>query len=84
VLGDGVSLYELIAELEALSFARTRERHLAGETGINPRRTYARQPHVELAPEGAAWIEDHLQAAFGRHGMLQPATLDELDWPESF
>jgi hypothetical protein len=80
-LRDGVSLYQLIDELGAGAFVTTNRRAEAGETEINPRRSYGRRPAVELTPQGAAWIAGHLQDAFHRHGTIQRAALEQLDWP---
>lgn len=80
-LSEGVSLYELVEALGPEAFQRTHERQLAGETDINPKRTYARQPDVLLTFTGAAWIEARLQEAFRRTGLVQPRELERLDWP---
>jgi hypothetical protein len=81
-LREGVSLYEMMDELGSEAFVTTRDRQLAGEIDVNPRRAYGRQPAVRVAPAGAQWIGARLQDAFLRYGTLQPATLDGLDWPK--
>ncbi len=80
-LGDGVSLYTLIDELGPHAFLTTSRRASAGEIAINPRRSYGRQPAVELTPVGAAWIAEHLETAFQRCGTIHPSVLEQLDWP---
>jgi hypothetical protein len=81
-LSGGISLYGIMDELGARAFATTRARQLKGERHINPRLAYARQPAVQLSAEGARLISERMPDAFRRHGTVQPATLEQLDWPD--
>jgi hypothetical protein len=79
---EGISLNALMDALAANAFAKTQE-NAAAETGnVNPRRTYSQQPAVRLSLQGAEWIGTRLEHAFRRHGMIQKATLETLDWPD--
>jgi hypothetical protein len=74
-------LYALMADLGPLCFATAKRRVELGELGVDPRRAYGQQPAVELSPEGTAWIAERLAMAFQQRGLLQPASMDRLDWP---
>jgi hypothetical protein len=39
------------------------------------------QPDVELSPQGYAWVNDRLEAAFSLHGKIPTEELEKLDWP---
>ena len=78
-MANGVSLSDLMEDLQANSFAST-QRHAARGTGnTNPRRAFMQQPAVELSPEGSMWLSERLQAAFQIHGTVPQDTLGELD-----
>jgi len=56
---------------------------LAGTGNTNPRRAYLQKPDVELTTEGSAWLNQRLEDTFSSAGMLPPAALNQLDWPQS-
>jgi hypothetical protein len=80
-LANGVSLQQLMDELEADAFASTLRNMLLGKGNTNPRRAFQQKPAVKLSPVGSAWMKDKLEAAFARHGILESSSLQELDWP---
>lgn len=79
---NGISLSEMMNELEENSFAPT-QRNAAknDESNKNPRRAFLRQAAVELSTEGIVWLSDRLQAAFDHHGKIPQDTMRQLDWP---
>lgn len=79
-LRGGVSLNMMMDDLGPAAFATTQQRADAGETGINVRRAYARQAHVELTPASHRWLDARLEEAFARHGRMAPATFDAIGW----
>ena len=82
-LGNGVSLFSLMTELQANSFASTQENSRKGAGNIDPRHAYSQQASVRLTREGADWLNTRLEMAFATHGKLTPADLQTLDWPDS-
>ena len=80
-MGNGVSLNELMAVLDSDSFASTQRNAAHGEGNTEPRKAYMQQAAVELSPEGFAWVNERLQAAFDVHGKVPHNTLDTLGWP---
>jgi hypothetical protein len=81
VLANGVSLYELMDDLRAETFATTLANVAAGSGNTNPRRAYRQQPAARLSPRGRAVLDARLEEAFARHGRLPAAELARLDWP---
>lgn len=81
-MANGVSLNELMMALDANSFTSTQRNAAIGEGNTDPRLAYRRHPAVELSAEGAAWLEEHLQAAFDLHGKIPQDDLAKLDWPQ--
>lgn len=81
-LADGVSLGQMMRELDHLSFATTKVRHARGERNIRLRGAYARQAQVELTPEAIAWLNDELDRRFARFGKLSADALHDLIHPE--
>jgi hypothetical protein len=77
-LSNGLSLNALIDALDFNAFASTKRRAATGESAIKPRRAYGQAPHVELSPEGLAWLRDRLQLAFDSHGVVPRDTLAAL------
>lgn len=79
---NGISLSEMMNELEENSFAPT-QRNAAknDESNKNPRRAFLRQAAVELSTEGIVWLSDRLQTAFDHHGKIPQDTMRQLDWP---
>jgi hypothetical protein len=80
-LADGISLHELMGILESEAFAATQRNLASGEGNTDPRRAFMQQPAVELSPQGAAWLDDRLAAAFLTHGRIPATDLAKLDWP---
>jgi hypothetical protein len=80
-LSNGVSLNALMTELAANSFAPTQRNARAGKGNTNPQHSLRQQADVELSPEGIAWVTEHLERAFARHGKIPAPALAELDWP---
>ena len=78
---NGISLKELMAELDSDSFTSTQRNAARGEGNTNPRKAYMQQAAVELSPEGFTWLNERLQTAFDVHGKVPQDTLDTLDWP---
>jgi hypothetical protein len=76
---NGVSLYELMEELQTQAFAATQRNAERGSGNTNPRMAYRQQPAVELTSHGAAWLQRRFEQALLRHGRLPLAQLDELD-----
>lgn len=81
-MGNGVSLYELMDELGANSFASTQENAARGEGNTNPRIAYSQKGDVKLSTEGFIWLSERLQTAFEVHGKIPQRTLNELEWPD--
>ena len=80
-MADGVSLYALMDALGSDSFGATQQNAAQGEGNTNPRRAYMRQPAVRLTPEGSAWLDERLRAAFEMRGKIPADELNRLDWP---
>lgn len=74
-LSLGVSLNALMDELGAGAFRSTSENAANGSGNIDPRRSYRRQPHVELTPRAAAWLSERLDERIREHGRLTEADL---------
>ena len=81
-LDNGISLKQLMDELESEAFVSTKCNAESADGNTNPRFSIRRQPSVALTPAGAAWVEEHLNATIEKHGMLSSKDLDKLDWPE--
>ncbi len=79
---NGVSLNELMETWGSQSFVPTARNAARGEGNTNPRTAYRQQAAVELTDQAAAWLTDRLEAAFVAHGMVPPAEVAALDWPE--
>ena len=80
-LGGGVSLYQMMDELESDSFASTQHNKMKGKGNIDPRRAFNRQPHVRLSKEGFEWLREKLLASFGMYGKIPQAEIDKLYLP---
>lgn len=81
ILGNGVSLGDLMTDLKSDSFASTRRNARRGSGNTDPRKALRQQAHVQLTPQAAAWLTTKLEEAFAAHGTIPADTLDELDWP---
>jgi hypothetical protein len=80
-LANGVSLTELMDELESDAFASTQRNAAKAQGNTNPRRAYSQQPAVELSTQGMKWLDVRLQHAYVSHGKLSSASMEQLDWP---
>lgn len=81
-MANGVSLSELMDELQANAFASTQRNAAQGEGNTNPRMAYMQQPAVRLSPQGLEWLNTRLEEAFARHGRIAGDELANLDWPD--
>lgn len=82
-IGDGVSLYRLMDELGAETWASTNRRAArAGTSDINPRKSVTQQSQLELTPRAINWLNDRLEQSFSKHGKISPEELAKLDWPK--
>jgi hypothetical protein len=80
-VGNGVSMNELMDALQSDAFRSTRENAEKRSGNIDPRKAYLQQAAVELTPAGKAWLEEHLQIAFEKYGVLPSADMETVDWP---
>ena len=80
-LANGISLNSLMDELKSDAFLPTQRNAAKGEGNTDPRRAYLQQAAVELTPQALAWVNERLQVAFKRYGILPAADLATLDWP---
>ncbi len=81
-LANGISLNELMTANGHNSFASTKRNYERGTGNRDPRRAYLQQARVELAPEGHAWLENHLNEAFVTYGKVLQHELDAIGWPD--
>lgn len=80
-MGDGISLNDMMSELKSDSFVATQRNAMKGKGNTNPRTAYRQQAAVQLSDVGRAWIDERLQNAFERIGMIPASELAKLDWP---
>jgi hypothetical protein len=81
-LSHGVSLNALMKALGPHSFASTKRNLLARVGNTDPRSAYKQQAAVELTPEAISWMSERFGGCIDRHGLISPAELAKLDWPE--
>ena len=81
-LANGVSLGELMDDLEHRAFAPTARQFASGHGNTNPRRSIMRKPAMELHADGTAWLSDRLEEAFAKHGKIPRRAISTLDRPE--
>ena len=81
-MANGVSLYDLMKELGADSFASTQYNAARGEGNTNPMRAYSQQGDVMLSRIGYKWLTEQLHMAFEVHGKIPQNTLKGLEWPD--
>ncbi|HVO56002.1 MAG TPA: phospholipase D family protein [Solirubrobacterales bacterium] len=81
-LENGPSLAAMMDQLGPGCFASTVSNAAAGHGNLNPRLSIRQQAGIRLAPEGLAWLNEHLERAFEQHGMIASAQFAQLDWPE--
>ncbi|MCC5995848.1 MAG: phospholipase D family protein [Oceanicaulis sp.] len=78
-LGEGVSVYDLIADMGPDVW----QSHIRSQRIVdNPRLALQHAPHVLMSVEGFQEANCRLEAAFARHGMIPDRVMSELDWPE--
>jgi hypothetical protein len=82
LLGNGVSLRELMQVFGSNSFRSTKQNAENGTGNTDPHRAYMQQADVELTAAAATWLNERLDRAFEEHGTVTPAALDALDWPK--
>lgn len=80
-IANGVSLNELMEELQENAFASTQRNATKGHGNINPRKAYMRQPAVELSVLGFQKLTEKLEKAFALNRRLTLTELEQLDWP---
>jgi hypothetical protein len=81
-LSNGISLNELMESLKSDAFAPTQRNATEGKGNTDPRRAYRQQAAVELTDQAIVWLNERLERAFAKYGMLAPADLEQLDWPD--
>jgi hypothetical protein len=74
-LGDGVPLSELMDTLTWQAFASTSRNFHLGKGNQDPRRALRQQAAVELSEQGAKWVEDRLNLAFEKFGVVEKAII---------
>lgn len=78
---NGISLFDLIKELGADTFASTQRHKQEGFGNTNARLTLRQRPAVELTPIATALLHQRLDAALARHGALDVAHDPSITWP---
>lgn len=81
-LGECILLYDLIREFDYAGFASTMERYENGDREINPYRSLAQQPYVQLTPRAVEWLEERFQHVAMRIGTVPNDFLASL--PQSY
>jgi len=81
-LADGVSLGELMDELEAYAFGSTAENADRGVGNVDPRQSIRQAAAVRLSEAGMSWLNEELEVTFRSHGKLRAEEIPGLDWPE--
>jgi hypothetical protein len=76
---DGVSLEQMIDELEQDTFASTSRNSAAKRGNVDPRQSVSQQSHLELTPRAMQWLNEHLERCFERNGKISAAELAKLD-----
>jgi hypothetical protein len=77
-LQNAISLNDLMASLQSLSFASTKRNAIAGKGNVNPRRSYTRQADVALSDEGRFWLTEQFQSRLVKHGRVPQADLESI------
>jgi hypothetical protein len=79
VLGNGVSLGELMDEVGPYAFGPTAENADRGIGNVDPRKSIRQAAAIRLSEAGVSWLNEEPASAFGDHGKLPPAQLAEVD-----
>jgi hypothetical protein len=82
ILGNGISLNDLMFELQANAFTSTQNNAISRIGNTDPRKAYMQQPAVQLSSQGTDWLNTKLEEVFTKHGRLLPDELAQLDWPQ--
>ncbi|MDE0462793.1 MAG: hypothetical protein OXH93_10300 [Caldilineaceae bacterium] len=80
---NGVSLYELMDELETDSYEVTQENRDSGTGNTSARMAIRRQTQMRLSLEGYSWLRERLEEAFDKHGKVPRTALERLVWPDA-
>jgi hypothetical protein len=76
VLGNGVSLNELMDELGPHAFGPTAENADRGVGNVDPRKSIRQAAAIRLSEAGASWLNEELESAFQGFGKLPGDKLD--------
>ena len=79
MLGNGVSLNELMDELGPYAFGPTAENADRGVGNVDPRKSIRQAAAIRLSEAGMSWLNEELESAFEDHGKLPPAQLASVD-----
>jgi len=82
MLGDGVSLAELMDELGAYAFGPTAENADRGVGNVDPRQSIRQAAAVRLTEAGTSWLNEELERAFRKFGRVRAEEVEGLDWDE--
>jgi len=74
----GVSLRELMKQLQENSFASTKMNKTLGTGNTDPEKSIRQQPRVELTNEGRNWIEDRLEILLREYGKISQSKLKNI------
>ena len=77
-LKDGISLYELMKELESDIFATSQSRALNGEPYDDLRDAYRNRPAVRLTEEAATIIDSRLDRIYAKLGRISQTNLARI------
>jgi hypothetical protein len=73
ILGDGVSLNELMDELGPYAFGPTAENADRGVGNVDPRQSIRQAPAIRLTEAGTSWLNEELERAFSALGRKRTA-----------
>lgn len=82
MLGDCVSLGELMDELGAYAFGPTAENADRGVGNVDPRQSIRQAAAIRLSEAGLSWLEEELESVFTKVGRVRAEELPVLDWPQ--
>jgi hypothetical protein len=78
VLGNGVSLNELMDELGAYAFGPTAENADRGVGNVDPRKSIRQAAAIRLSEAGMSWLNEELDSALREHGRLPSSEFRDL------
>ncbi len=76
VLGNGVSLNELMDELGPYAFGPTAENADRGVGNVDPRKSIRQAAAIRLSEAGGSWLSEELEDGFREFGKLPGDKLD--------